>query len=262
MLSQGFQIGGLNIHWYGVLIACGVIMAITIAYLEAKRRHETADHLITAAFFVVPLGLIGARLYHVIDQWSYYMQHPGQIVGTQGLGIYGAVIGGAIGLIIYCVWKRLSILRWFDIIAPGLILAQAIGRWGNFFNQELYGYPTDLPWGIYIDPAHRSAEFVAFDRFHPLFFYEFTWNILGFVLMFVLGRRLQKYLRDGDIFFFYLVWYGAGRFFLEGLKPDVWAVGGIPMARLLAALAMAVGVAMIAYRHYRKRKTGAIGKPV
>jgi phosphatidylglycerol:prolipoprotein diacylglycerol transferase len=251
LLSQGFQIGAINIHWYGVLIALGVFMAITLAYFEAKRRGESAEHLVTAAFIVIPLGLIGARLYHVVDQWSYYSQNPGQIIGTQGLGIYGAVIGGSIGLVIYCVWKRLSVLRWFDIIVPGVILAQAIGRWGNFFNQELYGYPTDLPWGIYIDPAHRLPQYAAYSQFHPLFFYEFTWDIAGFVLLFVLGRARKARLLQGDIFFLYLVWYGAGRFYLEGLKPDVWTVGGIPVARLIAGLAMAVGIAMMVYRHSR-----------
>ena len=134
------------------------------------------------------------------------------IIGGRGLGIFGAIIGGALGLIIYTRWKKLGTLRWLDIFAPGLILAQAIGRWGNFFNQELYGYPTDLPWGLYIDPAHRLAGYESFSHFHPLFLYESLWNLLGFVGLMEVGRKLSSLLRDGDIFLLYVIYYGVGRF--------------------------------------------------
>lgn len=137
------------------MLATGVLACLIVAYFEVKRRGEPLHHLLNMALIVIPLGVIGARLYNVIDQWDYYSQNPSAIFGLAGLGIYGAVIGGAIGVIIYTKWRKISTLRWLDIIAPGLILAQAIGRWGNFFNQELYGYPTNLPWAIYIDPAHR-----------------------------------------------------------------------------------------------------------
>ena len=145
MTGIAFRIGGITVSWYGILIAAGALAALGVAFIEARRRGETASNVITLALITIPLGIIGARLYHVIDQWSYYMQNPGMIIGGRGLGIFGAIIGGALGLIIYTRWKKLGTLRWLDIFAPGLILAQAIGRWGNFFNQELYGYPTDLP---------------------------------------------------------------------------------------------------------------------
>jgi phosphatidylglycerol:prolipoprotein diacylglycerol transferase len=257
MTEVAFQIGGIPVHWYGILIATGVLAAIGIALIEARRRGEATAHVMTVALIVVPLGAIGARLYHVIDQWDYYMQNPGMIIGGQGLGIFGAIIGGALGLIIYTRWKKLSTLRWLDIVAPGLILAQAIGRWGNFFNQELYGYPTDLPWAIYIDPAHRLPGYENYTHFHPLFLYESLWNLLGFAILMLLGRKLRSKLRDGDIFFLYVIHYSIGRFFLEGLKLDVWTLGGIPTARWITGLAIVVAIIVIVFwhhKHYREAK--------
>jgi len=250
MIEAIFQIGPITIGWYGSMITLGVIAAITISVIEAKRRGQSTEHLLNMALFTLPLGIIGARLYHVIDQWSFYSQNPGLIIGGRGLGIFGAIIGGAIGLFIYTKWKRLSTLKWMDIVAPGLILAQAIGRWGNFFNQELYGYPTDLPWGIYIDPAHRLSGYEAFSHFHPLFLYESLWNILGCVLLLFIGRKFKQSLLSGDIFFLYVIYYSVGRFFLEGLKIDVWTLSGIPTARWISGIAIIVSIAVMAYRRY------------
>jgi phosphatidylglycerol:prolipoprotein diacylglycerol transferase len=206
------------------------------------------------ALIVIPLGVIGARLYHVIDQWGYYSQHPASIIGFAGLGIYGAVIGGAIGVIIYTKWRKISTLRWLDIIAPGLILAQAIGRWGNFFNQELYGYPTDLPWAIYIDPVHRLPGYEAYSHFHPLFFYEFIWDLTGFILLMIIGRKLNNKLFNGDLFLSYVVYYGIGRFILEGLKIDVWTIAGLPTARWISGIGVIGSLAVIFYRHYHRKR--------
>jgi len=254
MTEIAFQIGPLTVGWYGIMIAIGVLSAIGIAFIEAKRRGENTGHIVNIALLVIPMGAIGARLYHVIDQWDYYLQNPGLIIGGRGLGIFGAIIGGALGLIIYTLWKKLSTLRWLDIIAPGVILAQAIGRWGNFFNQELYGYPTDLPWAIYIDPAHRLPGYESYSHFHPLFLYESLWNLLGFFVLISLGRKLHSRLRDGDIFTLYVIWYGIGRFFLEGLKPDVWTLGGIPTARWITGLAVLASIVVIIIRHYKYRE--------
>ena len=248
-----FRLGPFSIAWYGIMITTGVIAATFLSYREAKRRGLDPEHVLRLVLFVLPLGMIGARIYHVIDLWSYYSQHPAQIFGGSGLGIFGAVLGGVIGLMIYTRWQKLSVLQWLDIVAPGMILAQAIGRWGNFFNQELYGYPTDLPWGLYIDPVHRAAGYEGFERFHPLFFYEFSWNLLGCILLLLIGRKLQKRLLNGDIFCLYVIWYSIGRFYLEGLKIGVWELGGIPTARWITAIAMVVSTAIIIYRHNRRR---------
>jgi phosphatidylglycerol---prolipoprotein diacylglyceryl transferase len=254
MPGEAFQIFGITIGWYGVFIVTGIIAAIGVALLEARRRGEKPDHIINIALISVPLGAIGARLYHVIDQWDYYMQNPGLIIGGRGLGIFGAVIGGVLGLYIYTRWKKLSTLRWLDIMMPGVLLAQAIGRWGNYFNQELYGYPTNVPWAIYIDPAHRLSGYENYSYFHPLFFYESMWNLAGFVFLMVLGRKLKNRLLDGDVFCLYLIWYGAGRFFLEGFKLDVWTLGGIPTARWITGAAVVVAATVMVYRHLRARK--------
>lgn len=250
-MDIAFYLGALAIHWYGILIVLAIIAAIGIASIEAKRRGQSLDHVYNLALVIIPLGAIGARLYHVIDLWDFYSQNPAQIIGGQGLGIFGAIIGGAIGLILYTRWRRLSTLRWLDIVAPGLLLAQAIGRWGNFFNQELYGYPTDLPWAIYIDPNHRLPGYESFSHFHPLFLYEFLWNLLGFFILMILGRRYQNRLMDGDVFLLYIVYYSVGRFFLEGMKIDVWTIAGMPTARWICSVAIIASITVMVYRRYR-----------
>ncbi|MFC2018361.1 prolipoprotein diacylglyceryl transferase [Chloroflexota bacterium] len=254
-----FHLGPLAINLYGIMIALGVMAAIGLAVVEARRRGEAGERVLTLSLIIVPLGIIGARLYHVIDLWDFYVQNPSLIVRGAGLGIFGAVIGGAIGVVIYSRWQKLSTLRWLDIVAPGLILAQAIGRWGNFFNQELYGYPTDLPWGIYIDPAHRLPQYLEFSHFHPLFFYESMWNLACCVLLLFLGRRLKHRLLDGEVFFLYIVCYSVGRFFLEGLKIDVWTIAGLPTARWISLIAVAAVVAVTVYRRYRLRRAAQPG---
>ncbi len=251
MTEIALNIGGLTVGWYGIMITIGVLSALGVALIETKRRGESAEHIINMALLVIPLGIIGARLYHVIDQWEYYIHSPGLIIGGRGLGIFGAILGGALGLIIYTRWKKLNTLRWLDIVAPGLILAQAIGRWGNFFNQELYGYPADLPWAIFIDPAHRVPGYENYSHFHSLFLYESLWNMLGFALLMLLGRKVRSRLRDGDIFFLYVIHYGIGRFFLEGLKLDVWTLSGIPTARWITGFAIIVAIFVMIFRHYK-----------
>lgn len=249
-----FQIGPVTVAWYGIMITCGVIAAMFVAHFEAKRRGLNPDHVLQLMLILLPLGIIGGRLYHVIDQWDeIYRYDPIRVFGGAGLGIFGALIGGALGLIIYTRWQKLNTMQWMDIVAPGVLLAQAIGRWGNFFNQELYGYPTDLPWGLYIDPLHRAAGYENYERFHPLFFYEFLWNIVGAVLLIVLGRKLRDKLLNGDVFFLYAIWYGVGRFYLEGLKIGVWTVGGIPTARWITGIAVIVSISLMIYRHRRRR---------
>ena len=256
-MGIAFKLGPISVAWYGIFIALGVVAAVAIAAWEAKRRGESVDHLINMLFLVLPLGIIGARLYHVIDQWSYYSQFPSQIIGGRGLGIYGAVIGGAIGLIIYALWKKLSILRWLDIVAPGLILAQAIGRWGNYFNQELFGYPTNLPWGVYISPENRPPQFASYSHFQPLFLYESLLNLIGFGLLLFIARRFRKKLLDGEVFGFYLIYYGIVRFILEGYKIDVWKLAGIPTARWIAGAGILIVIAVTIYRRLRRSKKNA-----
>ena len=254
-MGTAFTIGPISVAWYGILITVGVICATLVAAWQARRRGESVDHLLNMLLLILPLGIIGARLYHVIDQWSYYSQHPGQIVGGRGLGIYGAVIGGILGLIIYTQWKKLSTPRWLDIVSPGVILAQAIGRWGNYFNQELYGHPTNLPWGIYIAPENRLPGYESYTHFQPLFFYESILDLIGFGLLIFVARKYGKKLLDGEVFLLYVVYYAVIRFILEGFKINVWKIAGLPTARWIAILAVVAAIVITVIRRGRLSRT-------
>ena len=280
------QLGPLSVHWYGILIVTGAVIAAYLCTIEAKRRGEDPDHVWNLLTLALILGIIGARLYHVFSTptgnfvgWSYYREHPIEIIafwngGFRGLGIYGAVAGGVLGFAIYSAYKRLSFVRWLDIAAPGLMLAQAIGRMGNFINQELYGPVTKLPWAFHINPAYPCQEpigspmacaipdrlsdaarqWYAANGFHPTFFYEALWNIVGFLLAWLGARKLAGWLRDGDVFCFYLIWYPIGRFWVEMLRPDAWRMGALATAQWVAILLFAVGVAGLVVNHLRPRK--------
>jgi phosphatidylglycerol:prolipoprotein diacylglycerol transferase len=260
------QFGPFAIRWYGVLIVAGALLAGYIGALEAKRKGDDSEYIWDALAVVLITGLLGARLYHVFSSpagsigWEYYRRHPVDIIafwrgGFTGLGIYGAVAGGALGLLAYTHWNKLPFLRWADYAAPGLVLAQAIGRWGNYINQELYGYPTTLPWGIAIDAAHRISPFDNLTlypldtRFHPTFLYESLWNLLCFGLLMLLARRYGHRLLEGDVFTAYFILYPLGRFFVEGLRPDAWRIASIPTAQIIALACIAGASAVLWYRH-------------
>ena len=280
------QLGPLTVHWYGILIVTGAVIAAYICTIEAKRRGEDPDHVWNLLTLALIFGIIGARLYHVFSTpagnfvgWAYYREHPIDIIafwngGFRGLGIYGAVAGGVLAFAIYCAYKRLNFPRWLDIATPGILLAQAIGRMGNFINQELYGPATNLPWAFRINPTFPCQEpagspmacgipdrlndaarqWYATNGFHPTFFYEALWNILGFVIVMVGARKLVNWLRDGDVFCFYLIWYPVGRFWVEFLRPDAWRMGTFATAQWIAILLFAVGVGGLIINHARPRR--------
>jgi len=263
-----FRLGPLAVHWYGIIIVVAVLVAAYVASLEARRRGQDPDHVWNALLLCLVLGIIGARLYHVFSSprggmlgWDYYRQNPIAIlqIWRGGLAIYGAVAGGILGVYIYARLNKLSFLQWVDIGTPGLILAQAIGRWGNFVNQELYGYPTSLPWGIPIAPPYRIPPYdnltvyPASTRFHPAFLYESLWNLLGFLLSMYVARRYADRLLNGDVFCLYAIWYPVGRIFVEALRPDAWLIRGVPAAQIFAAIAIVVSGGIILYRHRRTR---------
>jgi phosphatidylglycerol---prolipoprotein diacylglyceryl transferase len=279
------KIGGLEVHWYGVLIVLGALLAAWLSTKEAERRGEDPEHVWNLLTWVLILGIIGARLYHVFSTptgnfvgWAYYREHPLDIImfwngGFRGLGIYGAVIGGVVGVVIYSRLNHLRFLRWVDICAPGLILAQAIGRMGNRINQELYGPPTNAPWAFHINPTFPCQEptgspmacgipdrlidaarqWYATNGFHPTFYYEAIWNVAGFAVLWTLGRRLKDWLRDGDVFFMYMMWYGVGRFWVEMFRPDAWRMGSLATAQWVAIFAFVIGIGAIVVNHLRPR---------
>ena len=250
------RLGPVTVYWYGVLIVGGAMLAAHIASkLSSKSGHdpEIAWNMLLVLLFT---GIIGARIYHIISSWDYYKLNPTQMFGLQmsGFGIFGAVWGGLVGAWLYTRRHNLRLLEWADYAAPGLILAQAIGRWGNFFNQELYGPPTDLPWGIYIPPDHRLPELMSFERFHPTFFYESSLCLLGFLLLFYLARNWRKHRLWGDLFFLYGVVYGVIRFFIEGsFRPDAWKIGGVPTAQYVSMISIVFFGSLLVVRHRLSR---------
>ncbi len=260
-----FEVGGFGLRWYSVLVAAGLGMGAWMAAIEAKRRGEDPNHVFNALLICLPLALICARAYHVIDQWNeLYSNDVLRVIRIDqgGIGIYGAAIGSILGIVIYARWQGLSIMRWLDIGAPGFILGQAIGRWGNFFNQELYGRPTDLPWAIDIDPGKRVGGYETFSQFHPLFLYESLLNLIGLGVMLYVGRRFADRLKDGDIVLIYGVWYGGVRLGLESLRLDNWVVGGFPVAAAISIAAIVVCGSLLLYRHwYTPRYGGKKGAP-
>jgi len=262
-LPDGFYIGPLKIYFYGIIIMFGVLVAVTIATKEARRRGLDSEIVWDMVPWLLIMGIIGARLWHVFTPSKsmgvgpeYYFSHPLEILNTRqgGLGIPGGVIGGVIALIIYTRRKKLSFLTWADIIAPCLALAQAIGRWGNFFNQELYGPPSTLPWAIFIDKAHRLPGYEDFSTFHPMFLYESMWSIFNFLLLLFLGRIFQSKLKPGDIFWVYLIVYPVGRFFLEFIRLDPSMIGGFNANQITMAVVAVFGVVMLVFYRVRKNK--------
>jgi phosphatidylglycerol:prolipoprotein diacylglycerol transferase len=260
-------LGPLPVYWYGLCYALGLVAAYWLIDREA-RYHQLDTSVLANGFIVVAIAaLIGGRLYHVIDQWQLYAGDPLKIIlpPYTGLGVYGGIILGTIVGILYIRWKRQPLARWMDVIAPGLFVMQAIGRWGNFFNQELYGPPTDLPWGIPIDCTHRVAPYACppvgstpIDAtFHPLFLYESLSGLLGAMVLVWLGRRYSHRLRPGDLFLAFLIWYAAVRLVLETLRVGNWTFQDVPVASLIS-IALIVGAsAILVLRHRRPAPTTA-----
>ena len=262
-----FRLGPLTIYWYGIIIVTAALVGGYVAAFEAKRRGEDEDHIWNMLIIVVLLGIVGARLYHVFSTpaggdlgWAYYREHPEAIfqIWNGGLGIFGAVAGGALGVLLYTYRARLNVLRYLDIGAPALLIGQAIGRWGNYVNQELYGPPTTLPWGLKIDEFHRIPPFNDLSayppatRFHPVFLYESLWNLMGAVLILVMGRKWAGKLQEGDLFLFYLIWYPLGRLWVESLRPDAWKIGNIPTAQIISVVLIVVSAVLLVVRHRRQ----------
>jgi phosphatidylglycerol:prolipoprotein diacylglycerol transferase len=256
---MGFQIGPLTIHYYGFIIMFGVFIAALLIRQLAKRRNLDPDLVWDGLIWVLIGGVLGARLWHVLTPpdsmvamgitTRYYLMNPLEALAIWrgGLGFPGAVIGGVLAFFLFARRRKLQFPLWLDLSAPGLALGHAIGRWGNFVNQELYGAPSDLPWAIYIDPSNRLPGYHDISYYHPLFLYESLWNLANAGLLLWLGRRWGRKLADGDLFLMYLIIYPVGRFLLEFIRLDPARVGGLKINQtimLIVALsaAMAIGV--------------------
>lgn len=246
------------IRWYGIILMLGAVAGAWLATREAKRRGHSAEIVWDLLIYLLIGGIIGARIWHILTPppssgvtAAWYLSHPldALAVWKGGLGIPGAVIGGAIVLYFYSRRQHLSFAEWADIAAPALALGQAIGRWGNYFNQELYGAPTNLPWKIFIDPAHRLANYFDVEYYHPLFLYEALLNLANMFLLLWISRRYAESLKKGDIFLCYLIGYPVIRFFLDFLRLDASLVGGININQSLMAVVAVCSAVALFLRH-------------
>ena len=237
-----FGIEGFNIAWYGIIIGCGMLLACLLAAWRAKRAGYKTDLILDFVLWAIPISVICARLYYVIFEWDYYSQDLSKILAFRegGLAIYGGVIGGILTAIIFCRIQKFPLLRLMDFAMPSLILGQAIGRWGNFVNQEAFGnLITDLnlqffPYGVYIE---RLGEW-----HQATFFYESMWNLAVFIIMMLVARKVKK---AGWMTAIYFIGYGLGRFFIEGLRTDsLYLVPGIRVSQLVSLILIAAGIIM------------------
>lgn len=230
MNPVAFEVFGIGIRWYGILISIGLVLGVLIAVRESVRLGMDENLILDFILFAVPVAVVCARAYYVIFNWSYYQGDFMHMLNIRqgGLAIHGAVIGGAVTAYVFTRLKGMSFWKLADIAAPSLILGQAIGRWGNFINQEAYGRPTDLPWAIQVNGV----------GVHPTFLYESLWNLV--VFFFLLKRRKRKAF-DGELFAGYMVLYSVGRFFIEGLRTDSLMLGDFRVAQLISLALMAAG---------------------
>ncbi|BAQ64191.1 prolipoprotein diacylglyceryl transferase [Geminocystis sp. NIES-3709] len=242
-----FDVGPISLRWYGLLIASAVLIGVIIAQKLGKYRNIDPDLIGDLVIWLVIGAIPMARIYYVLFEWQNYAQHPQDIIAIWqgGIAIHGAIIGGIIAILIFAKINRQSFWELTDIIAPSLILGQAIGRWGNFFNSEAFGIPTNLPWKLYIPPNNRPIEYINFDYFHPTFLYESLWNIGVFILLIMIffwSIKNNNKLKNGTIFLIYLISYSLGRVWIEGFRTDSLMLGFLRIAQVVSLTSIAFGI--------------------
>ena len=251
MNPVALQLGPISIRWYAICIVSGLILAVYLSMKEAPRKKINPDDIIDFILIAFPLAIVGARLYYVIFEWGYYSQHLSEIfaIWNGGIAIYGGLLTGALVLYLFSRRRLIEPIDFLDIAAPSVMIAQSIGRWGNFFNQEAYGtavkslnyLPSFIRDQMYIDGSYRQ----------PTFLYESIWNLLGFLLILIL-RRKPQFLRQGEITAFYLIWYGFGRMIIEGMRTDSLMFAGLRVSQWLSMILILVGFAIIIYQRRKK----------
>ena len=230
MNQVAFELFGYPIRWYGIIIAGGVLVAFFISYILAKKKGLDFDIITDGFLWSFPFAIIGARLYYVAFEYKNYHSFIDVInIRNGGMAIHGGLIGGLLTAYIFTKVKKINFFEYIDVIMPGIILAQAIGRWGNYLNKEAHGGPTDLPWGIMVDGV----------KVHPTFLYESIWD-LGVFIFLMLFRKKQKY--EGQILVYYITLYSIGRFFIEGLRTDSLMLGPLRMAQVISLGFILIGV--------------------
>lgn len=241
-----FKLGILAIHWYGLLIAIAVIIGLFLTIKFTQKYRIEKEKIFDLAFYLIIFGFFGARIYHVLSEINYYRLHPLEIfyVWQGGLGVFGALIVGIIVLFFYSRKHQLSFWLIADILVPSFVLGEAIVRWGNWFNQENFGRPTNLPWGIPIDWQNRPLEYLNSEYFHPCFLYQFLWNLVIFIFLIVLIKKIK--FGSGLILSIYLITYSIGRFLIEFLRINYQPIFlGLRLAQVMTILIFLFGVLLL-----------------
>ncbi|HDK3613370.1 TPA: prolipoprotein diacylglyceryl transferase [Staphylococcus aureus] len=262
-----FNLGPLSVRWYGIIIAVGILLGYFVAQRALVKAGLHKDTLVDIIFYSALFGFIAARIYFVIFQWPYYAENPGEIIKIWhgGIAIHGGLIGGFIAGVIVCKVKNLNPFQIGDIVAPSIILAQGIGRWGNFMNHEAHGGPVSR---AFLEQLHLpnfiiENMYINGQYYHPTFLYEFIWDVAGFIIL----VNIRKHLKLGETFFLYLTWYSIGRFFIEGLRTDsLMLTSNIRVAQLVSILLILISISLIVYRRIKYNpplfsKVGALPWP-
>lgn len=245
-----FQLGPIQVHWYGVIIGLGALLGLYLAIREGERRGLHKDVFVDLLLFALPIAIIFARTYYVIFQWDYYSDNLAEIpkIWHGGLAIHGGLIGAVVTGFVYAKVKNLSFWKLADIAAPSIILGQAIGRWGNFINQEAHGGPVSREFleNLQLPDWIINQMYINGQYYHPTFLYESIWNFAGFVILILLRK---VHLRRGELFLSYIIWYSVGRFFIEGMRTDsLMLTETLRMAQVLSALLALLAIAIFIYR--------------
>jgi phosphatidylglycerol---prolipoprotein diacylglyceryl transferase len=243
-----FRIGLLDVRWYGLLIAIAVLLGIFLSHQLARRRKVNPEWIDDLVLWLIVGAIPGARLYYVAFQWNYYRQHLSEIpaIWRGGIAIHGAILGGIFAAWIYASLRKVSFWQLADLVAPSLALGQAIGRWGNFFNSEAFGSPTQLPWKLLIPEERRPPGFETQPYYHPTFLYESVWNILVFGLLITLFFRMPKAKR-GTLFCVYGIAYSLGRVWIEALRSDSLMFGPLKVAQAVSLIGILLGLGGLAW---------------
>ena len=251
--TRAFSLGPLNIHMYGLIIACGLIAAVLYACRRSKQFGLKEDDIIDGVLWVTPFAILCARVYYCVFSWDMYKDNPISMlyIWEGGLAIYGGVLGAILGVVVFCKCKKISVAALLDLVALGFLIGQSAGRWGNFFNREAFGAPTEsfLRMGLFNNFTG------AVEYYHPTFLYESVWNIVGFVLLHFLSKK-RRY--DGQIALGYAAWYGLGRAMIEGLRMDSLWWGPFRVSQLLAAISCIAAVTVLVINHFRPRGEDAL----
>ena len=272
--GKSFTVFGIEIAYYGVIIALGMLAGALVAYREAKKTGQKVDDYIDFTLYTLIAAIIGARIYYVIFEWDYYSAHPLEIFNLRagGLAIYGGVLASALTLFIFTKVKKLKFWLMADTAVQGLIIGQIIGRWGNFFNREAFGGYTDSLFAMQLPVSEAKGitqeliehlvtiDGVSYVQVHPTFLYEGTWNLLLFIGI-CLYKRHKKF--DGEIFAIYLMGYGVGRFIIEGLRTDqlvIKALGGIAASQVLSIILIVLAAAFVIYNRVQLKKRTPVTK--